>query len=57
LKEVMVSPSLQSVQGKLKVTSGDREIAHRASSQDGGTLFEFSSAVIVDLSRPLVVQA
>ena len=57
LKEVMVSPSLQSVQGKLKVTSGDREIAHRASSQDGGTLFEFSSAVIVDLTRPLVVQA
>jgi hypothetical protein len=57
LRELMVSPSLRGAQGKLKVTSGDREIAHLALSQDGGTLFEFPSEVRVDASQPLRIHA
>ncbi len=47
---------LRSSGGKLKVISGDKEIAHPASSLDNGTL-QFSSAVAVNSARPLQVQA
>ncbi|MGO9862479.1 MAG: GH116 family glycosyl-hydrolase [Terriglobales bacterium] len=57
LQEVMIAPSLLGAPGKLKVTSGEKEIACRASSKDGGTLIEFSPAVTVDANRPLRVQA
>ena len=55
LKELMIAPSLQSAPGKLKVTSGDKDIPHTASYRDGGTLLQFTSAVMVYLTRPLRV--
>ncbi|HEY6374751.1 MAG TPA: hypothetical protein VIX90_04425 [Edaphobacter sp.] len=55
LKELMIVPSLKSAQGKLKVTSGDKDIPHSASYHDGGTLLQFTSAVMVDLTTPLRV--
>ena len=57
LKEVLIAPALRSSGGKLKVTSGDREVAHNTSSVDNGTLLQFPSALTVNSARPLQVQA
>jgi hypothetical protein len=56
LKELMIAPFLEDAQGKLKVTSGGREIEHSASPQDNGILLQFSPALEVDPNRPLRVQ-
>lgn len=57
LKELSVAPFPAGAPGKLKVTSGNTEIAHSASPHENGTLLAFSPAVEVDLARPLRVHA
>ncbi len=57
LKELAITPFSQGAQDKLKVTSGEREIAHTAVHQDNGIVVRFSTAVEVDAERPLQVQA
>ncbi len=56
LKELMVVPALRNSKGQLKVTAGDAEIAHSATSSSEGTLIRFSPPVTVDKSKPLAVK-
>jgi non-lysosomal glucosylceramidase len=57
LKELNLAPFRPAAQGKLKVTSGESEVAHTASPVDGGIRLQFPAPLQVDSARPLRVQA
>lgn len=54
LKEVVI-PSLQNADGKLRVMSGSREVAHKALPEDSATRIQFTSVVVVDAHNPLQI--
>jgi uncharacterized protein (DUF608 family) len=56
LKELAIAPPFTGAQGKLRVTSREREIAHTATPHGDGVLIRFSAELEVDLARPLRVQ-
>ena len=55
LKELMIAPFPSGV--KLRVNSGEKDVAHRVSASGKGVLLSFSSAVTIDIDRPLRVRA
>jgi hypothetical protein len=57
LKDLLIAPFSPSSEGNLKVAIAGREIKHSAVSQAGGVILQFSETVIVEPTRPLVVQA
>lgn len=57
LKELTIAPFLPGAQGKVKVTSGAKEIAHRAAPHGNGITIQFPAAAEADPDQPLRVQA